>query len=334
MEITTATWITWLIVFTLVIALDLWMVAKRPHIPSMRESALWSVLYVAAASAFGVWIWMDFGMVRAGEFYAGFVTEKSLSVDNLFVFIILMSAFAVPRVAQQKILMIGIVIAILLRGIFIAAGAALIHYFLWTFYIFGAILIVTAIRLALHKSDTEFKENRLVRASRRILPITNDFHGTRIVVKENGKRRYTPLLIAVIAIGTTDVIFAVDSIPAIYGLTKEPFLVFTANVFALMGLRQLYFLLGGLLQRLVYLSYGLAIILGFIGVKLILEALHDNNLPFLNGGDPVNVPEISISVSLLFIGAVLAITTVWSLIASRSKITDPDVEPAKAKLPD
>ncbi|MGH8791267.1 MAG: TerC/Alx family metal homeostasis membrane protein [Stackebrandtia sp.] len=315
MDVSAATWLAWLAVFSVVIVADLWLVSRRPHFPSTRESALLSGFYVVAASAFGVWIWLDYGSRRAGEFFAGYVTEYSLSVDNLFVFIILMSAFSVPKVAQQKILIIGIVIAIVLRGVFIALGAALIHYFIWMFYIFGVFLVFTAIKLARHKLSDEYKENRLVKGARKVLPVTRTFYGSRILVKLHGRRFATPLLIAVVAIGTTDIVFAVDSIPAIFGLTKEPFLVLTANVFALMGLAQLYFLLGKLLERLVYLSYGLAVILGFIGVKLFLEALHDNNLPFVNNGQPVAVPEVSISFSLTFIVAVLAVTTVASLLS-------------------
>ncbi len=255
-----------------------------------------------------------------GEFFAGWLTEYSLSVDNLFVFVIIMARFRVPREFQQKVLLVGIVLALVMRGIFIAAGAAVIQQFIWVFYLFGAFLIYTAVKLAMHGEEDEedFKENVLIRWSRRVLPVTQDFHGAAMTTRVNAKRFFTPMLIVMIAIGTTDLLFALDSIPAIFGLTKEPYLVFTANVFALMGLRQLYFLIGGLLDRLVYLSIGLSIVLGFIGVKLIMEALHDNNLPFLNGGEHITaVPHIPIWLSLSVIVVTLTVTTVASLWKSR-----------------
>ena len=209
----------------------------------------------------------------ATEFYAGWLTEYSLSVDNLFVFVIIMARFQVPRKFQQEALMIGIIIALVLRGIFILLGAVVIERFVWVFYIFGAFLIYTAINLVRHRGeDEDYEENAFIRRMRKVLPITQDYHGAKIRVSENGKKMWTPMIVVILALGTTDLIFALDSIPAIFGLTREPFIVFTANVFALMGLRQLYFLLGGLLKRLVYLSLGLAVILAFIGVKLIMEA--------------------------------------------------------------
>jgi tellurite resistance protein TerC len=241
-----------------------------------------------------------------------------LSVDNLFVFVIIMGRFAVPREYQQKVLLIGIVLALVMRGAFIAAGTALINQFVWVFYIFGAFLIYTAINLARHgeMGDEDFKENALIRYSRKVLPISQTYDGARMTTTNgSGRRIFTPMLVVMIAIGTTDLIFALDSIPAIFGLTQEAYLVFTANVFALMGLRQLYFLLGGLLERLVYLSMGLAFVLGFIGVKLVLEALADNNVPFINGGEPVSwAPHIPIWLSLTVIIATLGIATVASLI--------------------
>ena len=239
-------------------------------------------------------LWYFAGGVAAGEFFAGYITEYSLSVDNLFVFVIIMAAFKVPAVHQHRVLLVGIVIALVMRGVFIAVGAAAINAFSWVFYLFAAVLIVTAVNLARQGSehdDAEFRENAALRALRRLLPVTDDYHGARSVVRVNGRRMVTPMLIVMFAIGSTDLLFALDSIPAIFGLTQEPYLVFTANAFALMGLRQLYFLLGGLLSKLVYLSYGLSVILGFIGVKLVLHALHENNLPFLNGGQPVPVPR-------------------------------------------
>ncbi|CAA9223183.1 MAG: Integral membrane protein TerC, partial [uncultured Blastococcus sp.] len=243
---------------------DLLLVVRRPHEPSIKEASLWVSFYVALALVFGLIVLAVTSGQFATEFYAGWLTEYSLSVDNLFVFVIIMARFRVPRYLQQEVLMIGIIIALVLRGIFILLGAALIERFTWVFYIFGAFLVYTAINLVRHRDEEEdYEENALIRRMRKILPITQDYQGSKIRVTENGKRMFTPLVIVFIAIGTTDLIFALDSIPAIFGLTREPFIVFTANVFALMGLRQLYFLLGGLLKRLVYLSLGLAVILAF-----------------------------------------------------------------------
>jgi tellurite resistance protein TerC len=272
------------------------------------------------ALAFGFGVWAVAGGTYAGEFFTGWLTEYSLSVDNLFIFMIIMARFAVPRQFQQKVLLIGIVLALVMRGAFIAAGAALIAQFSWVFYIFGAFLVYTAITLLRSgdNDDDDFKENVLIRWSRRALPLSSSFDSGRMtIVTEAGKRLFTPMLIVMIAIGTTDLIFALDSIPAIFGITKEPYLVFTANVFALMGLRQLYFLLGGLLERLVYLNIGLAVVLAFIGVKLFLEALHTNSLPFINGGDGVHwAPEIPIWLSLLVIIGTLGVATAASLFKS------------------
>ena len=261
------------------------------------------------------------------------MTEYSLSIDNLFVFVIIMTRFAVPRQYQQKVLLVGVVLALLLRGVFIATGAVLVSRFVWVFYIFGAFLLFTAVKLARHGEDDEsdFKENVLIRWSRRVLPLSSGYHEARLTTRAEGRRRFTPLFVVMVAIGTTDLIFALDSIPAIFGLTQEPYLVFTANVFALMGLRQLYFLLGGLLDRLTYLSVGLAVVLGFIGVKLTLEALHGNNVPFINHGAPVSwAPEVPIWLSLTFIGATLAVTTAVSLISSarQSRSVDSAGQPA------
>jgi tellurite resistance protein TerC len=286
----------------------------------MREAGAWVAFYVGLALAFGVLVWVVWGGQASAEFYTGWLTEYSLSVDNLFVFVIIMARFAVPRQFQQKVLLIGIVLALVMRGAFIAAGAALISQFSWVFYIFGAFLVYTAITLLKQGENDEddFKENILIRWSKRALPISSSFDsGKMTVMNEAGKRLFTPMLIVMIAIGTTDLIFALDSIPAIFGITKEPYLVFTANVFALMGLRQLYFLLGGLLERLVYLNIGLAFVLAFIGVKLFLEALHTNALGFINGGEGVSwAPEIPIWLSLLVILGTLGIATAASLVKS------------------
>ncbi len=321
MGVETWVWVATLIVLVGVLLADLLVIGRRPHEPSVRESTLWVSLYVGLAVLFGLGIWAVSGPQYAGEFYAGWLTEYSLSVDNLFVFVIIMARFAVPRQFQQKVLLIGIVMALVMRGLFIALGAALISQFVWVFYIFGLFLLYTALRLVSHGTtdESDFKENVLIRWSRRVLRTSRDYDAKAhfITTTPDGKKMFSPLIIVMVAIGTTDLIFALDSIPAIFGLTKEPYIVFTANVFALMGLRQLYFLLGGLLDRLKYLSIGLAIVLAFIGVKLVFEALHSNNVPFINGGEPIKVvPEISIAFSLAFIATTLAVTTVASLISS------------------
>jgi tellurite resistance protein TerC len=326
MDVAGWVWTTTLVGLTALLLFDLIIIGRRPHEPSMREATSWVVFYVVLALLFGVGIFLTSGGKYAAEFYGGWLTEYSLSVDNLFVFVIIMSRFGVRRQFQQKVLMIGIVLALVMRGAFIAAGAAAVNRFSWVFYLFGIFLIYTAVKFARQgeTGEEDFKENSLIKWSRRVLPLSRSYDGGKLVTRDEstGRRRLTPLVVVLIAIGTTDLIFALDSIPAIFGLTQEPYLVFAANVFALMGLRQLYFLLGGLLDRLVYLSIGLAVILGFIGVKLILEALHKNNLPFLNGGEPVKWgPEIGIEVSLLVILGTLIITTVASLARSRREAT-------------
>ncbi|HET8594209.1 MAG TPA: TerC family protein [Intrasporangium sp.] len=308
-------WFLTIAALTVFLLVDVFVIARRPHVPSMAEVTRHLIFYISLALLFGLYVWYEWGGKYAGEFYAGWLTEYSLSVDNLFVFLLIMQNFRVPARLQQSALMTGIVIAILLRGVFIAVGAAAINAFAWVFYIFGAFLIYTAVKLAKSgDEEEEFEENRVLRWVEHRFPATKEFHGTSLTVVEKGKRLITPMFIVILALGTTDLLFALDSIPAIYGLTKEPFLVLTANVFALMGLRQLYFLIGGLLKRLVYLSVGLAVLLGFIGVKLMLHALHENNLPFINGGQPVQAaPDIPISVSLGAIVLILGVTTVASL---------------------
>jgi tellurite resistance protein TerC len=317
------TWLVTMAVLLAVIAADLFVVGRRPREPSMREATGWVLLYVSLAVLFGIGVGVAWGTRYAGEFFAGWLTEYSLSIDNLFVFVIIMSRFAVPRRYQQTVLLVGIVLALVFRGLFIAAGAAAISRFSWIFYVFGAFLVWTAIGLARHGEDDEsdYQENVIIRTVRRILPTTSEYHGLKLVIRDGGRLLVTPMLIVMVAIGTTDVLFALDSIPAIFGLTKEPYLVFTANAFALMGLRQLYFLIGGLLKRLVYLSFGLAVVLGFIGVKLILEALHTNELPFINGGEPVPwAPEIPIWFSLAFIFGTITVTAVVSLAKTRRDV--------------
>ncbi|MEU0571132.1 TerC family protein [Nonomuraea sp. NPDC005983] len=296
-----------------VLAIDLWIVDRgEAREFSMRQAGYWVTFYVILAAIFGAVLWATSGPDKAGEFFAGYITEYSLSVDNLFIFFIIMSRFAVPRAYQHKVLLVGILLALVMRGIFIALGAAALERFSWLFYVFGAFLVYTAINLVrqhLKGEEEEFNENILLRWVRKAFPTTDGYVGSKVTVKVDGRRMVTPMLIVMVAIGTTDLLFALDSIPAIFGLTKDPFVVFTANAFALMGLRQLYFLLGGLLQRLVYISYGLAFILGFIGVKLIMEALHASEVSW--------APEVPIWVSLTVIGVTMVTTTVASLIKAR-----------------
>jgi tellurite resistance protein TerC len=316
------TWVWWttVVVTVSVLLFDVIIIGRRPHEPSTKEVSISLSIYVGLAVVFGIGVWVFAGHQYGTEFFAGWLTEYSLSVDNLFIFIIIMAKFGVPRQYQQEALMIGIVLALVMRAIFIAVGAAAINEFSWIFYIFGFFLVYTAVKLAKEGSedDDDYEENRLIKWVETHLPATDQWHGVKLLAKENGKRLITPMFLVVLALGTTDLLFALDSIPAIYGLTKEPYLVLTANVFALMGLRQLYFLIGGLLQRLVYLSYGLAVLLGFIGVKLVLHAMHENELPFINGGEPIPwAPEIPILVSLGTIVLILGVTTVASLVASK-----------------
>jgi tellurite resistance protein TerC len=312
MDVSLTVWMVTLVVTLGMLSIDFFIVARNPHEPSLREATMWVSFYVSMAVLFGIGVTVLAGGQYGGEFFAGWLTEYSLSVDNLFVFLLIMAKFAVPRDYQQKVLLIGIAIALVLRGFFIAVGAEAIERFDWVFFIFGAFLIYTAWKLATADDDEEeeFKENVVLRAARRVLPTTEEYQGGRMIARVDAKLFVTPMLIVMIAIGTTDLIFALDSIPAIFGLTQEPYLVFTANVFALMGLRQLYFLMGGLLDRLVYLSYGLAIVLGFIGVKLILEAAHHNGVAW--------APEIPILVSLSVILLTLTVTAVLSLMKSAS----------------
>ncbi|MER5623009.1 TerC family protein [Streptosporangium sp. NPDC002544] len=291
----------------IVLAFDLWIVDRgEPREFSLKQAGFWVGFYVTLAVIFGIVLWIFAGPTSAGQFFAGYITEYSLSVDNLFVFYIIMTRFAVPKIYQHKVLLIGILMALVMRSVFIALGAAALSSFGWLFYVFGLFLIYTAVQLVRQFGQEEdLQENAVLRWARRVLPHTDDYVGSKVVVKVNGRRMVTPLLIVMIAIGTTDLLFALDSIPAIFGLTTDAFIVFTANAFALMGLRQLYFLLGGLLQRLVYLSFGLAFILGFIGVKLILEALHSSGVSW--------APEVPIWVSLSVIVVTMVVTTAISL---------------------
>ncbi|MEU3478577.1 TerC family protein [Streptomyces sp. NPDC033754] len=289
-------------------------IGRKPHDVSVKEAGIWTIVWVVLAVLFGIGLLVFGNSQAAGEFFAGYVTEKSLSVDNLFVFILIMAKFSVPSHLQQRVLLVGVVIALVLRTIFIVAGAAVIANFSWVFYIFGAFLIYTAWKLIQEaradEEEEDWEENRLLKSVEKKFGVADRYHGTKLFIRVNGKRVLTPLMVVMIAIGTTDILFALDSIPAIFGLTQDPYIVFTANAFALMGLRQLYFLIGGLLKKLVHLSYGLSVILGFIGVKLVLHALHESG---------VHVPEISIGFSLAVIGGVLVVTTITSLIASKKQ---------------
>jgi tellurite resistance protein TerC len=294
------------------LAADLFIVDHNPHTIRVAEAAKWVVFYVTCAILFGIGILIFSGGTYAGEYFAGYITEYSLSVDNLFVFVIIMTTFGVPAIHQHKVLLFGILAALVLRGLFIAAGAAVIERFEWVFFLFGAFLLYTGYRLAFRREsdeEEEYKENVALRVLRRFLPVSAEYHGSAVLTRIGGKRFVTPMLVVMLAIGTTDLLFALDSIPAIFGLTKEPFLVFSSNAFALMGLRQLYFLLGGLLNRLVYLDTGLAVILGFIGLKLISEAAHGQGVSW--------APEIGIVLSLVVIVLVLGITTALSLLKVR-----------------
>ncbi|HYO01172.1 MAG TPA: TerC family protein [Mycobacterium sp.] len=317
MQVTQIEWIVTLGVTVAVLLFDIIFIARRPHEPTFRECAIALTFYIGLAVAFGIWVWTSHGSQYGVEFYAGWLTEYSLSIDNLFIFLIIMASFKVPRKYQQEALLIGIILALIFRGIFIALGAVAINQFSWIFYVFGAFLVYTAIKLARDTEHDDDAENAVVKFARKHLTLTDKWDGLKLWIKEDGKRLMTPMFLVIVALGTTDLLFALDSIPAIYGLTKEPYIVFTANVFALMGLRQLYFLLGDLLKRLVYLSQGLAFILFFIGVKLVLHALHENELPFINGGEKVPVPEIPTLLSLGIIIVTLVITTVASLYKTR-----------------
>ncbi|PYE13258.1 tellurite resistance protein TerC [Williamsia limnetica] len=322
MHVSSTVWIITILVILGLFVFDFFAHVRVPHAPSIKESGFWSAFYITVALIFGGFVWWKWGSTSGTEYYAGFVTEKALSVDNLFVFVIIMAKFAVPREYQQKVLLFGILMALVMRGAFIAVGAAAINAYSWVFYLFGAFLIYTAIKLVResgHEEEAEEeRDSRIQVFVKKALRTTDNYDRDKLFTKENGKRLATPMLMVLIVIGFTDVLFALDSIPAIYGLTSEPYIVFTANAFALMGLRQLFFLLGGLLDKLVYLSFGLSFILGFIGIKLVLHALHENTLSFINGGEHVKVPEISTPLSLSVIVGTLVITTVASLLKSRS----------------
>ncbi len=313
-------WLATILGLVALLAMDLVIVDRRPHKVTLAEAGRWVGLYLACAAVFGLLVWLLAGGVYAGEFFSGYLTEYSLSVDNLFVFLVVMSAFKVPVIHQHRVLLIGIVIALALRSVLIMAGSVIISRFFAIFYLFGAFLIFTAYRMARSYDKPEedtYSENVVLRWLRKVVPVTKDYRGSRSFVRDKGRRAVTPMLVVIIAIGTTDLLFALDSIPAVFGLTRQPFLVFAVNAFALMGLRQLYFLIGGLLDKLVYLPLGLAVLLMFIGAKLILEVLHTDSLPFVPGAQSLPVPVIGTGVSLLVVVGVLLVTVAASLWKSR-----------------
>ncbi|MDV8002116.1 TerC family protein [Rhodococcus sp. IEGM 1408] len=317
-----ATPLAWSLSVGLIVALllfDYFFHVRKEHIPTLKESATWSALYVGIAIVFGFVVWIFGGTDMGIEYFAGYITEKALSVDNLFVFLLLLTSFKVPRAGQQKALLFGIIFSIIARTAFIFVGAALLNQFAALFYVFGLFLIVTAGRLLAEDDEDDDADNVVVRLAKKFIPATDHYDHDKLFTVENGKKVMTPMMIVMVAIGGTDIMFALDSIPAIFGLTQNVFIVFTATTFSLLGLRQLYFLLDGLLDRLVYLKYGLAAILGFIGVKLILHALHENNLPFINSGEHVNVVEIPTFLSLGIIIGVLVVTVVASLVSPAGK---------------
>jgi tellurite resistance protein TerC len=315
--------LAWTLTIALIVGLllfDFFFHVRKAHVPTLKEAAVWSALYVGIALLFGVGVLVIGGGQAGSEYFAGYITEKALSVDNLFVFLIIMTSFRVPREDQQKVLLFGIVFALIARTGFILVGAALINSFAWIFYLFGLILLLTAGNLLKPEGEDSHEVNNIVvRVARRVFHTTDYYDGDKLFTIHNGRRALTPMLLVMVAIGGTDILFALDSIPAIFGLTQNVFIVFTATAFSLMGLRQLFFLIEGLLDRLIYLSFGLAAILGFIGIKLILHALHENNLPFINDGEHVPVAEVGISLSLSVILGVLTVTVVASLFSPAGK---------------
>ncbi|MFT4471752.1 TerC family protein [Arthrobacter sulfonylureivorans] len=319
MSVSPLIWGITIVVILALLAFDYFFHIRKAHVPSLKEAAIWSALYVGIAIVFGILVLVFGGLDMGSEYFAGYITEKALSVDNLFVFLIIIASFKVPREDQQKVLLFGIVFSLIARTGFIFLGAALINSFAWVFYAFGLILIITAGNLLKPSHGGDEADNFIIRLAKRFFHTTDYYDGDKLFTIQNGKRAMTPMLLVMVAIGGTDILFALDSIPAIFGLTQNVYIVFTATAFSLMGLRQLYFLIDGLLDRLIYLSYGLAAILAFIGVKLILHALHENNLPFINDGNPVPVIEISTGVSLTVIIGVLVVTVIASLLSKAGK---------------
>src|SRR5690606_17102938 len=320
MDVPMWVWLATIGAMVAILAIDLaivdhpWSKKSGPKEFGVKQAAWWAAFYVGIAIIFGFGVWYFGGGTAAGEYFAGFLTEKSLSVDNLFVFYLIMGAFAVPKKYQHEVLLVGIVIALVMRGIFIAIGAQAINAWSEVFYLFGAFLIYTAVKIVRdhmkgEDEDQDYANSFAVRMVRKVWPVADDYHGAKLTVKLDGRRHVTPTLMVIVAIGVTDLVFAVDSIPALFGLTHDAYIVFTATAFALLGLRQLYFLLAGLMDKLVYISWGLSVIMAFIGVKMILHALHENG---------VHAPEIGIATSLTVIIGVMTITVVASLIKARS----------------
>ena len=313
MDVSLLVWSVTVGAILLLIIIDLLTVSAKPHEVKFKEAAGWSIFYIGIAIGFGIWVWQQYGSQMGTEFFAAYLVEKSLSVDNLFVFVIILAQFAVPSAFHQRVLLIGVILALVLRAIFIAVGAAALQAFAFTFVIFGAILIWTGVGLFKHwDEDPEPGDNAIVKRIRKRITMVDEFHGTKLFIRQNGKRIATPMFLVMIAIGSTDLLFALDSIPATFGVTSETFLVFSANAFALLGLRALYFLVKGLLDRLIYLSLGLSIILMFIGVKLIMTYLHE---------EFTSIPKISTPIGLAVIGTILVISTVASLIKTKSDPT-------------
>jgi tellurite resistance protein TerC len=301
-------WIATIVGLLVLIAIDLVIVDRKPHEVTTGEAAKWVVFYVSCAILFGIGIFLFAGNDYGVQFFTGYITEYSLSVDNLFIFMVIMASFKVPAIHQHRVLLVGILLALAMRSAFIAVGAALIAQFVWVFFLFGAILVWTAVSMVRSKDEEEeYQENAVTRMVRKVFPVTDDYHGSKSFIKKDGKRWITPMFVVIVAIGSADLLFAVDSIPAIFGITQEAFLVFTANAFALMGLRQLYFLLGGLVTKLVYLSYGLAVILAFIGAKLFLHALHEYHV----------VPDWLDINNWMSLGVIIVVLTVTTLLSLR-----------------
>jgi TerC family integral membrane protein len=320
MDVPAVVWSLTVVGIVALLVFDFVFHVRKAHVPGLSEAGIWSALYIGIAVAFGVGVWVFAGGEPGAEYFAGYVTEKALSVDNLFVFLIIMSSFKVPRADQQKVLLFGIAFSLAARTGFILLGAALINAFAWVFYLFGLVLLLTAGNLIKPEGeDSHSADNIVIRVARKVFHTSDAYDGDKLLTTVDGRRVMTPMLLVMVAIGGTDILFALDSIPAIFGLTQNVYLVFTATAFSLLGLRQLYFLIDGLLDRLVYLAYGLAVILAFIGVKLILHALHENNIPVINDGHPVKVVEISTGLSLSVILGVLVVTVVASLTSARGK---------------
>ena len=314
MDVSSTVWIVTCVVIAGLFVFDFFAHVRVPHAPSLKESGSWSAVYIGIAILFGLFVWWQWGSTYGGEYFAGYVTEKALSVDNLFVFVIIMATFAVPEEHQHKVLTFGIILALIMRAIFIALGATLLSLFSFMFLLFGILLIWTAIQLFRHRDeDPDVENNIMVRATRRFLPVTETYDGGKLVTRVDGRRMVTPMMAVLISIGSVDLLFALDSIPAVFGITREPFIVFAANAFALLGLRALFFLVKGLLDRLVYLSTGLSIILAFIGVKLVLHWAHVDINP--------SIPEVDTYVSLGVIVVILTVVTVASLIKTRQDPT-------------